>query len=134
MVVLSLRSVQSASGLVLLGPARFCRLDQESNRQGFAPEELIGSGFCYSDTQERATLALQQTNEPRLGALHPNANSITRHAMKPKFPFTRRRFIRTTAAGSFALGWLGAKRSPSCFASEAPKPAILGGTPVHPGG
>jgi dTDP-4-amino-4,6-dideoxygalactose transaminase len=54
--------------------------------------------------------------------------------MKPKFPFTRRRFIRTTAAGSFALGWLGSNRSPSCFASEAPKPAILGGTPAHTGG
>jgi perosamine synthetase len=47
---------------------------------------------------------------------------------------TRRTFIRTTAAGSVALGWLGAGKSPDVFAAESEKPALLGGKPVHTGG
>ncbi|MHB1037489.1 MAG: DegT/DnrJ/EryC1/StrS family aminotransferase [Pirellulales bacterium] len=47
---------------------------------------------------------------------------------------TRRRFMRTTAAGSAALTWLGARRAPAVFAAEAAKPALLGGKPVHQGG
>ena len=47
---------------------------------------------------------------------------------------TRRGFIQTTAAGSAALTWLGARRGPSVFAAEAAKPALLGGTPAHKGG
>jgi len=47
---------------------------------------------------------------------------------------TRRAFLRTTAAGSAALGWLGLQRAPNVFAAEADKPALLGGTPVHKGG
>ncbi|MHB9048928.1 MAG: DegT/DnrJ/EryC1/StrS family aminotransferase [Pirellulales bacterium] len=47
---------------------------------------------------------------------------------------TRRRFMRTTAAGSAALTWLGARRAPGVFAAEAAKPALLGGKPVHQGG
>jgi len=47
---------------------------------------------------------------------------------------TRRAFVRTTAAGSAALAWLGAGRAPTVFAAEADKPALLGGTPVHQGG
>src|SRR5512137_2924743 len=54
--------------------------------------------------------------------------------MKNNPTFTRRSFIRTTAAGSLALGWLGAGRAPNVFAAEAAKPALLGGTPVHKGG
>jgi len=51
-----------------------------------------------------------------------------------KKSLTRRGFIQTTAAGSVALTWLSARRSPSLFAAEADKPALLGGTPVHKGG
>lgn len=51
-----------------------------------------------------------------------------------KSPLTRRTFIRTAAAGSAALAWLGARRAPTAFAAEAAKPALLGGTPVHKGG
>jgi perosamine synthetase len=47
---------------------------------------------------------------------------------------TRRAFIRTAAAGSAALAWLGARRAPWAFAAEAAKPALLGGTPVRKGG
>jgi perosamine synthetase len=47
---------------------------------------------------------------------------------------TRRAFIRTAAAGSAALAWLGARRAPWTFAAEAGKPALLGGTPVRRGG
>lgn len=47
---------------------------------------------------------------------------------------TRRGFIRTAAAGSVALTWLGARQAPNVFAAEADKPALLGGTPVHKGG
>ncbi len=47
---------------------------------------------------------------------------------------TRREFARTAAAGSAALAWLGSGRSPTAFASEAGKPALLGGTPLHKGG
>ncbi len=54
--------------------------------------------------------------------------------MEKYFTLTRRSFIRTTAAGSVALGWLAARRPPMAFAAEAAKPALLGGTPVHPGG
>ena len=49
-------------------------------------------------------------------------------------PLTRRTFIRTAAAGSAALTALGARRGPIVFAAQAGKPALLGGTPVHPGG
>ena len=54
--------------------------------------------------------------------------------MKSNLTLTRRSFIRTTAASSVALGWLGAGRAPKVFAAEAAKPALLGGTPVHQGG
>ena len=47
---------------------------------------------------------------------------------------TRRGFIRHAAAGSAALTWLSARRAPMTFAAETAKPALLGGTPVHPGG
>ena len=47
---------------------------------------------------------------------------------------TRRAFVRTAAAGSAALTWLGARRAPTVFAAGADKPALLGGTPVHKGG
>lgn len=40
---------------------------------------------------------------------------------------TRRRFIRTSAAGSAAVGWLGASQAPTAFAADADKPALLGG-------
>ena len=53
--------------------------------------------------------------------------------MKKQLTFTRRRFIRTTAAGSVTLGWLKFGRAPDAFASEPSKPALLGGTPVHKG-
>ena len=51
-----------------------------------------------------------------------------------KKSLTRRRFIRHAAAGSAALTWLGARNAPQAFASEAAKPALLGGAPVHTGG
>ena len=54
--------------------------------------------------------------------------------MKDKLTLTRRDFIRTTAASSVALGWLGAGQAPKVYAAEAAKPALLGGTPVHQGG
>lgn len=54
--------------------------------------------------------------------------------MKDNQTLTRRSFIRTTAAGSVALSWLGAGQAPRAFAAEAAKPALLGGTPVHQGG
>ncbi len=54
--------------------------------------------------------------------------------MKDHFTLTRRSFIRTTAAGSLALGWLSGGRAPAVFAAESSKPALLGGTPVHKGG
>jgi perosamine synthetase len=47
---------------------------------------------------------------------------------------TRRGFVRTAAAGSAALAWLGTRRAPMVFAAGADKPALLGGTPVHKGG
>jgi perosamine synthetase len=47
---------------------------------------------------------------------------------------TRRGFIRHAAAGSAALTFLSTRRVPSVLAVEASKPALLGGTPVHPGG
>ena len=47
---------------------------------------------------------------------------------------TRRGFIRTAAAGSAAITWLGMYRPPMVFAAESGKPALLGGTPVHTGG
>jgi dTDP-4-amino-4,6-dideoxygalactose transaminase len=46
---------------------------------------------------------------------------------------TRRGFIRTTAAGSVALGWLNARVAPMALGSDSAKPALLGGTPVHKG-
>ena len=51
-----------------------------------------------------------------------------------KNQYTRRNFIRTAAASSVALGWLGARQAPRGFAAEADKPALLGGTPVHRSG
>ena len=54
--------------------------------------------------------------------------------MKKRVTLTRRGFIRTSAAGSIALGWLSAGRAPTVLAAEALKPALLGGAPVHPGG
>ena len=47
---------------------------------------------------------------------------------------TRRGFVRTATAGSAALAALSARRTPTVFAAEADKPALLGGTPVHKGG
>ena len=47
---------------------------------------------------------------------------------------TRRGFIQTAAAGSAALAGLNAGRGPTVFATEADKPALLGGTRVHQGG
>ena len=47
---------------------------------------------------------------------------------------TRRGFIRTAAAGSAALSWLGVGRSPAVSATAADKPALLGGRPAHSGG
>lgn len=49
-------------------------------------------------------------------------------------PMTRRGFIQQAAAGSAAITWMSAGQAPSLFAAEAAKPALLGGTPVHPGG
>ena len=46
---------------------------------------------------------------------------------------TRRRFIRTAAAGSAAVAW-GAHHTPSALAATTDKPALLGGTPVHKSG
>ncbi|HAK97566.1 MAG TPA: hypothetical protein DCM87_21885 [Planctomycetes bacterium] len=46
----------------------------------------------------------------------------------------RRRFIRSAAAGSAALAWLGGRKAPLAFSAEADKPALLGGTPAHKGG
>ena len=54
--------------------------------------------------------------------------------MNDNHTFTRRSFIRTAAASSVALGWLGAGRAPRVFAAEAAKPALLGGMPAHHGG
>lgn len=51
-----------------------------------------------------------------------------------KHTFTRRGFIRSAAAGSAALTWLGAQKAPMAYAAEADKPAVLGGTPAHAGG
>jgi len=54
--------------------------------------------------------------------------------MKICSALTRRSFIRSAAASSIALGWLGAEKPPRALAGEAGKPALLGGTPVHEGG
>jgi perosamine synthetase len=51
-----------------------------------------------------------------------------------KDPMTRRGFVRTAAAGSAALTWLGAGEAPRVFAAKADKPALLGGTAAHQGG
>jgi len=51
-----------------------------------------------------------------------------------KDSMTRRGFVRTAAAGSAALTWLGARGAPRVFAAGADKPALLGGTPAHQGG
>ena len=40
-----------------------------------------------------------------------------------KDSFTRRTFIRTAAAGSVALGWLGARQAPRAYAAEAARTA-----------
>lgn len=47
---------------------------------------------------------------------------------------TRREFVRTAAAGSAALTWLGGAAAPTVLAGQPGKPALLGGTPVHQGG
>ena len=47
---------------------------------------------------------------------------------------TRREFVQRAATGSAALTWLAAGQAPMVFAAETAKPALLGGTPVHPGG
>lgn len=47
---------------------------------------------------------------------------------------TRRAFVRSAAAGSAALAWLGAGRGSRTLAASANKPAALGGTPAHKGG
>jgi dTDP-4-amino-4,6-dideoxygalactose transaminase len=48
---------------------------------------------------------------------------------------TRRSFVQTAAAaGSAALAWLGTGGASQVVASEAGKPALLGGTPAHKGG
>lgn len=54
--------------------------------------------------------------------------------MKECFALTRRGFLRTATAGSLALAWFGGRRPSAAFASEAARPALLGGTPVHTGG
>jgi dTDP-4-amino-4,6-dideoxygalactose transaminase len=54
--------------------------------------------------------------------------------MKEYRTLTRRSFIHTAGASSVALGWLAARRAPMVFASDAAKPALLGGAPVHKGG
>ncbi len=46
---------------------------------------------------------------------------------------TRRGFVKTAAA-SVPLTWLGGGIGPTVFASQADKPALLGGTPVHQAG
>jgi len=46
---------------------------------------------------------------------------------------TRRRFIRTAAAGSAAVSWLHAGRTPTVLGAQADKPALLGGQPAHTG-
>jgi len=51
-----------------------------------------------------------------------------------KSNLTRRAFVRTAAAGSAALAWLGAQRGPTASAAAADKPALLGGTRIHTGG
>jgi dTDP-4-amino-4,6-dideoxygalactose transaminase len=42
--------------------------------------------------------------------------------------------VQTAAAGAAALAWLPARQAPAVLTSEAQKPALLGGTPVHDGG
>src|SRR5437870_5267011 len=49
-----------------------------------------------------------------------------------KDPLTRRGFIRSAAVGSAALSWLGARHQ--VLATDAARPALLGGAPVHQGG
>ncbi len=49
-----------------------------------------------------------------------------------KINLTRRKFLRTAAAGSAALTWLGIPRARAV--ADAGKPAMLGGTPAHEGG
>ncbi len=48
-----------------------------------------------------------------------------------KSPVTRRRFFKAAAAASAAFGWLAGRKAPAAFASNAAKPAVLGGTPAH---
>src|SRR5690349_10341529 len=83
-------------------------------------------------------LVLYRTVRIRRTDQKPHRPGLTRQklrtTMKTQASITRRGFIRTTAAGSLALGWLGAGPARSSFASELSKPAILGGTPAHTGG
>ncbi len=51
-----------------------------------------------------------------------------------KNSLTRRGFMRTAAAGSAALTWLGTGGAPTALAAAAAKPALLGGKPAHQGG
>ena len=46
---------------------------------------------------------------------------------------TRRGFIRTAAAASAAVSWLGTRRTPTVFAAQTDKPALFGGQPAHTG-
>lgn len=48
--------------------------------------------------------------------------------------FSRRRFLRSAAAGSAAMTWMGGGRAPDAYSAEATKPALLGGIPVHDSG
>jgi dTDP-4-amino-4,6-dideoxygalactose transaminase len=47
---------------------------------------------------------------------------------------TRRGFLQQAAVGSAALTWLSTGQGPNVYGADAAKPALLGGTPVHPGG
>jgi perosamine synthetase len=49
-------------------------------------------------------------------------------------PLTRRGFIRNATVASAALSWLNCRRAPQAFASDAAKPALLGGPRAHQGG
>jgi dTDP-4-amino-4,6-dideoxygalactose transaminase len=59
---------------------------------------------------------------------------MTQRTEHMKNSLTRRGFIRNAAVGSAALTWLSARHAPQAFASEAGKPVLLGGAPVHKGG
>jgi perosamine synthetase len=66
--------------------------------------------------------------------MNANETSERRNSMQKQTTFSRRVFIRATAATSVAVGWLSAGRASRAFAGEAGKPAVLGGKPAHSGG